>query len=168
MMVVVDTNVPKVANGLQESPQASPQCVRTCISRIRNIVRGKDKLVLDESGLILREYRRNLRTSGQPGTGDEFLHWILRTGGAMCEKIPITLVNGSEIEFEEFPDDPALKRFDVDDRKFVAVACAHPDKPPILQAVDSHWLNFHDALHQNGVTVEELCPEDVQRFRGAE
>ena len=168
MMVVVDTNVPKVANGREESPQASPRCVRTCISRIRRIMRGEDKLVLDENGLILREYRRNLHSSGQPGAGDAFLGWILRTGAAMCESVPITLVDGLEIEFDEFPDDPALKRFDEDDRKFIAVARAHPDKPPILQAVDSKWLNFRDALHQNGVRVEDLCPEDVQRFRGAE
>ena len=86
----------------------------------------------------------------------------------MCESVPITLVDGLEIEFDEFPDDPALKRFDEDDRKFIAVARAHPDKPPILQAVDSKWLNFRDALHQKGVRVEDLCPEDVQRFRGAE
>ena len=88
MMVVVDTNVPKVANGQEESPQASPQCVRTCISRIRGIMGGDEKLVLDENGLILREYMRNLHSSGQPGTGDEFLGWILRTGAAMCEKVP--------------------------------------------------------------------------------
>ena len=168
MMVVVDTNVPKVANGLQESPQASPQCVRTCISRIRGIMRGEDKLVLDESGLILREYRRNLHTSGQPGAGDAFLGWILRTGAAMCESIPITPVYVPKINFEEFPNDPALKCFDEDDRKFIAVARAHPEKPPILQAVDSKWLNYREALTQNGVTVDYLCPEDVQRFHEAE
>lgn len=168
MMVVVDTNVPKVANGQEGSPQASPRCVRTCISRIRRIMYGEDKLVLDENGLILREYRRNLHSSGQPGAGDAFLGWILRTGAAMCESVPITLVDGLEIEFDEFPDDPALKRFDEDDRKFIAVARAHPENPSILQAVDSKWLNFRDALHKNGVRVEDLCPEDVQRFRGAE
>ena len=168
MKVVVDTNVPKVANGRKGSPQASFRCVRTCISRIRGIMGGDEKLVLDESGLILREYMRNLHSSGQPGTGDKFLEWILRTGGAMCDKIPITSIGGSNTEFDEFPNDPALKCLHKKDRMFVAVACAHPDKPPILQAVDSGWLHFHAALQQHGVRVEELCPQDVQRFRGAE
>lgn len=168
MTVVVDTNVPKVANGQKESPQASPRCVRTCISRIRGIMGGNEKLVLDESGLILREYMRNLHSSGQPGTGDEFLGWILRTGAAMCERIPITPVGGSNTEFDEFPVDPALNRFDEDDRKFIAVALAHSEKPPILQAVDSKWLSYREALTQNGVRVEYLCPDDMQRFRGAE
>ena len=86
----------------------------------------------------------------------------------MCDKIPITSIGGSNTEFDEFPVDPALAKFDDDDRKFVAVACAHSDKPPILQAVDSGWLHFHAALQQHGVRVEELCPQDVQRFRGAE
>ena len=43
-----------------------------------------------------------------------------------------------------------------------AVAYAHPDNPPILQAVDGKWRDFLDALHQNGVTVEYLC-EDVMQ-----
>ena len=125
-------------------------------------------MVLDEGGLILDEYKGNLHHSGQPGTGDAFLAWILRTGGAMCDKIPITSIGGSNTEFDEFPDDSALKGFHEKDRKFIAVACAHSDKPPILQAVDSKWLHFHAAFQQHGVSVEELCPQDVQRFRGAE
>ena len=49
-----------------------------------------------------------------------------------------------------------------DDRKFVAVACAHPGQPSILQAVDSKWSNFLGALTQHGVTIEYLCPANMQ------
>ncbi len=77
----------------------------------------------------------------------------------------ITPVNGSENEFEEFPDDPALDDFDPDDRKFIAVTIAHPEKPPILQAVDSQWWDFRDAFRRNGVTVEFICEDDIQRVR---
>ena len=45
----------------------------------------------------------------------------------------ITPVDGSEINFEEFPDDSGLADFDPDDRKFIAVACAHEDNPPICR-----------------------------------
>ena len=168
MMVVVDTNVPKVANGRREAPQASRKCVNTCISRIRGIIRGEEKLVLDNRWILIGEYRDNLRSSGEPGTGDRFLRWILQNKDTKCDLVPITPVNGSKIEFDEFPDDPALKCFDEDDRKFIAVTRAHPDNPPILQAVDSKWLNYREALTQNGVTVDYLCPEDVQRFHKAE
>ncbi|MBC6473672.1 MAG: hypothetical protein GDA48_13345 [Hormoscilla sp. GM102CHS1] len=65
----------------------------------------------------------------------------------------------SENNFQEFPQDPALADFDLSDRKFVALALAYPEKPPILNAVDSDWRNFHDRLSTHGVRVEFLCPE---------
>ena len=163
MALIVDTNVAIVANG--QSPQASSSCVDTCINRLEGIVRGEEKLVLDNGWIILGEYLRNLRSSGEPGAGDSFLRWILMNKDERCDLVAITPVNDSENEFEEFPDDPALERFDPDDRKFIAVALAHPERPPILQAVDSKWLNFRDAFHRNGVTVEFICEDDVQRLR---
>ena len=162
MAVIVDTNVPVVANG--QSPQASPNCVDTCINRLEGIIRGEKKLVLDDRWIILSEYIRNLRSSGEPGAGDRFLLWILMNKDERCDLVPITPVDGSENEFEEFPDDPALNDFDPDDRKFIAVACAHPEKPPILQAVDSQWLDFHNAFRRNGVTVKFICEDDIQRL----
>lgn len=162
MVVIVDTNVAVVANG--QSSQASPNCVDTCINRLEGIIRGEEKLVLDDMWTILGEYIRNLRSSGEPGAGDRFLLWLLRNKDTQCDLVPITPVNGSENEFEEFPDDPALDSFDPDDRKFIAVACAHPEKPPILQAVDSQWLDFRNAFRRNGVTVEFICEDDIQRL----
>ncbi len=75
-------------------------------------------------------------------------------------------VSPKENEFEEFPDDPALEGFDPDDRKFIAVAVAHPEGPPILQAVDSQWWDFRAAFRRNGIIVEFICEEDIQRLRG--
>ena len=162
MAVIVDTNVAVVANG--QSPQASPNCVETCINRVERIIRGEEKLVLDNRWIILGEYIRNLRSSGEPGAGDRFLLWLLRSKDTQCDLVSITPIDGSGNAFEEFPDDPALDGFDPADRKFIAVACAHAGSPPILQAVDSKWLNFYDAFHQNGVTVELICKEDIQRL----
>ena len=163
MAVIVDTNVAVVANG--QSPQASSSCVDTCINRLEGIVRGEEKLVLDNGWIILGEYLRNLRSTGEPGAGDSFLRWILMNKDDRCDLIHITPVAGSENEFEEFPDDPALADFDPDDRKFIAVAVAHSEKPPILQAVDSQWWDFHNAFRQHGVTVEFICEADIQRLR---
>ena len=75
-MVVVDTNVAVVAN--RDSQQASPNCEKACIDRLERIIRGEDKLVLDDQWEILDEYIRNLRPSGEPGAGDRFLLWVLR------------------------------------------------------------------------------------------
>ncbi len=162
MAVIVDTNVAVVANG--QSPQASPNCVDTCINRVERIIRGEDKLVLDDMWAILGEYMRNLRSSGEPGAGDRFLLWLLRNKDTQCDLVSITPVNGSDNAFEEFPDDPALDDFDPADRKFIAVACAHSERPPILQAVDSKWLDFDDAFRENGIIVEFICQEDIQRL----
>ena len=165
MAVIVDTNVAVVANG--QSSQASPNCVDTCINRLEGIIRGEEKLVLDDMWAILGEYIRNLRSSGEPGAGDRFLLWLLRNKDTQCDLVSITPVNGSDNAFEEFPDDPALNDFDPADRKFIAVAYAHPEKPPILQAVDSKWLDFRNAFRRNGVTVAFICEDDIQRLHGS-
>ena len=156
-MVVADTNVAVVANALSE--QASEDCVETCADWLEEIMRGEEKLVLDNGWIILREYMQNLRSNGAD-VGDRFLGWILVNKDDRCDLVPITPVNGSENEFEGFPDDTALDEFDPDDRKFIAVAVAHPESPPILQAVDSQWWDFRDVLREKGVTVEFICKDD--------
>ena len=163
MMVIVDTNVAVVANG--KSEQASEECVDTCIGRLEQIIRGETKLVLDENWLILGEYSRNLHSRGAD-VGDRFLRWVLNNRHGQCELVSITPIENSESEFEEFPSDPALKDFHSKDRKFVAIALAHSEKPPILEALDSGWLNFRDALCQHDVKVEFICEDDIHRLRG--
>ena len=161
MTVVADTNVAVVANGLSE--QASEDCVETCAERLEEIMRGEVKLVLDDDWQILSEYTRNLHATGAD-VGDRFLQWTLRNWASpqRCDLVSITPINNLENEFQEFPTDPDLQDFDPDDRKFIAVALAHAEKPPILQAVDHKWLDFRDALHRNGVTVAFICEEDIQ------
>ena len=163
MAVIVDTNVVVVANGRSE--QASSDCVETCGERLEQIMHGDVKLVLDNRWIILLEYMQNLRSNGAD-VGDRFLGWILANKDDRCDWVSITPVDGSENAFEEFPDDPALDGFDPDDRKFIAVACAHLESPPILQAVDSQWWDFRDAFRENGVTVEFICEDDIQRLHG--
>ena len=162
MKVIVDTNVPLVANGTAD--QASEDCVETCIDRLMQITQGNLKLVLDDQRRIIEEYRNKLDPGGFPGVGDAFLKWveINWANPQRCDLVSITSINGSENDFREFPTDPALDGFDPDDRKFIAVARAHSETPPILQAVDSGWWNYRDALHQNGVTIDFICQDDIR------
>ena len=162
MAVIVDTNVVVVANGRSE--QASSDCVETCGDRLEEIMRGEEKLVLDNRWIILREYMQNLRSNGAD-VGDRFLGWILANKDRLCDLVPITPVDGAENEFEEFPDDPALNDFDPDDRKFIAVAVAHSERLPILQAVDSGWWDFRNAFQENGVMIEFICENDIRRLQ---
>ena len=164
MIVVVDTNVPIVANGGSE--QASPDCVLACVQQIQQITQA-GKLVLDDRWYIIREYMNNLHSEGQPGVGDAFLNWVLQnmTNRERCELVPITPLepdNRNCTDFAEFPNDPALTGFDPSDRKFVAVAIAHVEHPPILEAVDFKWWNFKNVLFAHGVKVEFLCQKEMQ------
>ena len=159
MTVVVDTNVAVVANG--KSQQACAICVLTCTEKLQQIMNGEVKLVLDDNWRILDEYMRNLRSHGTD-VGDRFLRWLLTHKDTQCDFVSITPIDGQENDFQEFPTDSALANFDPADRKFVAVALTHSEKPPILQAVDSGWWNYREALHRNGVTVNFICEDDIR------
>lgn len=163
MNVVIDTNVPVVANG--KSEQASPECVRNCV-RLLSEVTQSGKLVLDDKWLILQEYQNNLRSTGQPGVGDAFLKWVLTNyaNPQRCEIVSITPKNSDQTDFVEFPSDLAIEDFDKDDRKFVAVALAHPEKPPIKQAVDVQWWQLKEQFCKVGITIDFLCVEDIARI----
>jgi hypothetical protein len=163
MTVVVDTNVAIVAD--RRAPQASRACVLTCTGELQALLRG-GQLALDDQWLILKEYQRNLRPAGQPGVGRAFLEWVLtnRQNLSRCVLVPITVRAHRPMDFESFPDDARLSGFDPEDRKFVAVALAHPRRPPILQAVDSEWWKFRSILAGHGVEVRFLCPRDIQRL----
>jgi len=153
---VVDTNVPLVANG--KSHQASLNCAFRCGQKLREIMQNH-VLVLDDGWLIINEYGNKLSPTGQPGLGDEFLKWVLINQGNLqrCEKVKITpTMEGS---FAEFPDDESLSTFDSSDRKFAAIALTHPEKPPILNAVDSDWKDFEIAFKDIGITIIFLCPD---------
>jgi hypothetical protein len=157
MYSIVDTNVLIVANG-RDCPQASPECVLACVRRLRDIEQH-GTLVLDDGWHIIGEYKHKVSQTGQPGLGDAFLKWVLtnQSNPQRIEKVSITPIEDEG--FAEFPNTPGLEKFDRSDRKFVAVALTHPQKPPICDAVDSDWRNFHEALVQAGVTVEFLCPD---------
>jgi hypothetical protein len=161
--VVIDTNVLLVADG--RANHMSPSCRIGCIDRLLE-VRQNERVVLDECGLILEEYRSNLRPNPQTA-GAAFLLWILQRQGdpQHVDRVKITVLDATNSIFAEFPEDPALANFDLSDRKFVAVANSHPSKPPILQAADSKWLGWEPALNANGITVEFVCRNELEKIR---
>lgn len=152
-IAIVDTNVPVVANGGQE---ADPECVRACVGALRELTSG-GHVVVDDGLEILQEYRKNLRAQGQPGVGDAFFKWLWDNLYVKEVCTQIRLTEHPNRGYREFPEHEKLAGFDPSDRKFVAVAAAHPEHPPILQAVDSKWWGYRRALSQCGIRVEFLC-----------
>lgn len=160
---LIDTNVPINANQAtnpKNIPDELRECVLECIHAVGHVVESGG-LVLDDGGEIFDEYLKCLSLQGQPGLGDEFVRWVHdhQWKCAFVDRVTITPNGGS---YSEFPNHAGLSKFDVDDRKFVAVANAHRDKPPILQATDSKWWGFKSALDAVGISVVFLCPEYVR------
>ena len=160
MSSVVDTNVIAVANGRAE--QASVECVDASIEYL-SLLRDSGVVVLDDGLLMVDEYKRHATAEGQPGIGDMFLRHLLDNLGntERCNVVHIT--PHDDREFEEFPDDEALRKFHRDDRKFVAAALRCEPTAEVVNAVDSDWWDFQEALSRHGVAVRFLCPEIMAR-----
>lgn len=159
MIRLVDTNILRVANDVT-GEKYGPACVLACTRLLRDI-QQRGVLALDDRFEILREYLQNADETGQPGVGDAFLKWA-RTNeyhADRCIRVPITPHPGRG--WEAFPDTSEVADFDPSDRKFVAVALSHSDRPPIHNATDSDWREHHDPLKEHGVTVVYECPDHV-------
>ena len=158
----MDTNVPYVAN--RKTEQASAECEKTCIQALKQVL-AERRLLLDEEGLILREYRNNLHPSGQPGVGDAFCKWAHDNQATELHCRTVTVTAHVDRQYAEFPEDGRLSTFDPSDRKFVAVALASQTSPELLNATDTDWWHARQALEENGVNVIFLCLELMQKKR---
>ena len=160
---IIDTNVPVNANRATSSeaiPEAQLACVMACVELIDRVV-NDGGLVIDAGDEIFDEYRQNLALKGQPGVGDKFMKSVhdYRWNLPEVDRVPITK-NGDS--YDEFPVHTDLVKFDRSDRKFVAVAQAHPNNPPIAQATDSKWWGWKEALNHVGISVHFLCADFVK------
>lgn len=161
---IVDTNVPATAN-LALKPDSIDNdklsCVFACVEAIEDVIEHGG-LVIDDHDEIFDEYRANLSLAGQPGVGDRFLKWVHDHRWSFPEedRVPITKTGST---YEEFPEHEGLRHFDLSDRKFVAVANGHPHKPPILEATDSKWWGWKDALAKVGITVIFVCEDWISK-----
>lgn len=158
---IVDTNVPLVANG--ENPAAGQACQKASITALQNIL-NRGAVVLDKGREILSEYSNKLRARDGQSPGDAFYLWVLQNlwTEERCHWVRITPVDDSLGGFKEFPKDPDLRKFDRSDRKFVAAALAHKDKPEILVSYDTDWWNHREALERCGVTVNFVCRSAIR------
>ena len=159
---VVDTNVPIAAN--RRNTHIDPKCQLACIQALDDIVKN-GYVVIDKLGLIMKEYRENLNFKGEPGVGDGFYKYIFdnQYNTKKCLIVTITPKNDGSGSFEEFPNSIALNGFDLSDHKFVAVASACDSDPSILNASDSDWSDYEDALNDCDIVVEQLCPQHAKK-----
>jgi hypothetical protein len=164
--VVIDTNVLLVADG--QAQQMSPKCKIECLSRLEK-AKASERVVLDNQRIILSEYGHKLDASKRPpSAGSAFLKWLCVN---LANDRYVSLVNLSPLDtgktkFKEFPLDRALEDLvDPSDRKFMAAAFTHPEKPPILESADSKWLGWEADLKRHGIKLEVLCRCELEAIR---
>jgi len=140
-------------------------CAAACARALLEITRT-GLLVIDEGGLIVGEYKGYLSYAGQPGVGDLFFKWLTDNRYRPERVVQVALADDPARpgDFAVYPADPELAAFDRSDRKLVAVVLLHPERPPVLNATDSDWWDYREALNRHGVTIRFVCGED--RFRG--
>lgn len=150
--VVVDTNVLLAANG--HDPEWK-KISSVCANRLTAIKNG-GKICVDSHYLIVGEYGNKLSTSRQ-SPGDMFFLWVAQNlkNSKFCEQVDIE-PDHAKTSFGKFPKLACelAARIDPSDRKFIAVAHAHPQKPQILQATDSKWIGWKKGLAAAGIQVD--------------
>lgn len=156
--VVIDTNVLAVAEGMHAG--ASDGCVLACVRLVRRVLDGH-KVGVDEGDEILGEYVQALRRSAKSGVGGKLARflWHRRYDASICHRLPITPLGQPSGSFVEVPT--FLRDFDTDDQKFLAVAAAEGQTPPIFQALDKEWWRRRSDFAENGLDVQFLCVADI-------
>lgn len=160
---IVDTNVPINANRVKEvanMPADLRDCVLRCVIAIDHVIHNGG-FVIDSGDEIYKEYLNNLSFCENDGIGSAFMKWVHDNRWSLPESDRVNISSNGD-SYDEFPDHEGLAEFDRSDRKFVAVANAHPEKPPILQSTDSKWWGWKEPLEEVGINVCFLCPEFVK------
>lgn len=158
---VIDTNVLRVA--AKQHRDASDKCVDVCGKKLV-LMQREGVVFIDDNYKILNEYLKNPNLTESKEIGGKFLKWLLQNQANSLRVVQVAITETATDCFSEFPDHALQTKFDPPDRKFAAVANAHPDKPTIWQAVDCKWLDWWPDLLTKGVRVEFLCPDDVCLF----
>jgi hypothetical protein len=155
---VVDTNVPIIANGRQNS-NASIDCRIAAVTFLRTLL-SSGKILVDRAGDIQAEYRRHLNAKGEPGVGDRFYQEVLKSTPRRTERIK--LPKRADGEYVDLPQALVDAGFDRSDRKFAALG--KREKAPVVNATDGDWLEHHAVLERHGIQVEFVCGCDASKW----
>lgn len=156
MRVVIDTNVLIAANGGDGGP--SPECVAECARRLLES-QSQHVILEDNADLVFKEYKNHLSFSGQPGAGDRFFEWFVRTRWTPQYVCRIDIGSNEAQVTAGIPS--SCHSFDRSDHKWIAITL-QGDGDLIYNALDSDYSISAITLQSEGVSVLELCPTDLK------
>ena len=169
---IIDANIPLTAAGRN---QASEVCVETCSSLLHSVFAGETVVVVDDGGHALAEYRNIGKPQRHEDIAERFLVYIYDYQYNSDRFQRVRLRMDKQGNFVDYPDpydewasqDPRCKRFDPDDKKWVALAVRFKKSTgtdaPIVNAADHCWLAFEPHLKSAGVQLEILCRDERER-----
>lgn len=162
--IILDTNVPVKAS---VSPAVCPpdelEMQKACMEYMGKLIQTRNtRLVLDLDYEILKEYRNNVCKNSPMGM--LFLTWLNNYLGTILSEDFIKLEKNESGQYIDYPYDEDTKDFDESDKKFVALANVHAEKPPIIEAADGKWLGYENAFAKYGIHIEFLDRNYAQRM----
>ncbi len=161
---IIDANVSLLPGmSVKNIPDNQTECALKCSQFLENFMKdSQSRLVLDEGGEILKEYRNAYNLNNNQGIAVEFYKWANAMFFKYIEDV-IPLEELQENEFANYPDCDDLKNFDPPDRKYIALSYNHPEKPPIIEAGDSKWWRIRDAMRENGMEIIFIDENYIKR-----
>lgn len=161
--VILDANVPaKAAVSPAFCPESDLQIQEKCMSYIENLVNEKDsKLVLDIGYEIMTEYRNNVCKDSN--MGKIFFRWLYDYYSRIDNNDHIKLEKNDNGQYKDYPYYDDTKDFDESDKKYIALANAHSEKPPIIEATDGKWMGYESVFLRYDISIEFLDRNYAQR-----
>lgn len=163
--IIIDTNVPvKAATPINDCPSSELGVQKKCMEFINEfVISDRYCLVLDCRYEILREYERNISKTSSMGI--VFRRWLYTYIGQSVLSEDFVALNPNEVStYDSFPLTEETKGFDISDRKFVALANAHPEKPPIIEGTDGKWIGYENAFSKYGIKICFLDREYAEKM----
>ena len=162
--IILDTNVPvKASIAPNLCPEYELGMQKKCMEYIGQLANGSDKkLVLDADYEILKEYQNNVCKSSN--MGKIFFRWLYNYFSQIQPEDFVKLKRNNCGQYIDFPYDDQTEKFDESDKKFIALANAHAEKPPIIEAADGKWLGYETAFSKYGIKIEFLDREYAKRM----
>lgn len=169
-MFLVDTNVMLAASAISELSNVATRAMPREIE-LRELVydwlvdfdQSDNRLVLDEIGLVLAEYERNMP-----------YNWQEQEYGMKVYQNKVDLMQVDQVLIDTFEGngehiavlDPAHEAIvtDREDRKWVACSLAalimFGESPPIVYGAETDWHIARERLEAIGICVQPLLPSD--------